>query len=250
MTVPADKQIGQLNEGDVLLQVWENGVLSPVVMGPLSGTVLGIKAGGELKENISKGRGTRGKVVDSVSEAKPTEFSLGFNRATSKLLAIAFMGTSAGNTEASGTITAEPITLPHDTWIKTSQRNLSAVVITGKVIDADFEVDARNGMIRSLSTGSITDGEVTAFSATHAAVDSLRIKGGTKSKIEVQVIMDGINAVSGDDFYIRVPKVPLVPDADLDFLGDDYLELKFSGNMIKLPAEEAEFYYDGDVVLN
>ena len=56
-----DPQIGRLNEGDLYLREWVNGVLSADVMGPLSGTLMGIKTDAETKQNISKGRGTYGK---------------------------------------------------------------------------------------------------------------------------------------------------------------------------------------------
>lgn len=246
----ADPQIGRLNEGDVYLREWVGGVLSNNVMGPLSGTLLGIKTDSETKQNISKGRGTYGKSVDEVIIPKPTAVSLGFNRSSSKLLAIAFQGSVADNTVSGGTITAESITFVHDEWVAVSQSNLSSVVITGKVIDVDYLVHPRLNMLKALSTGSITDGEVTTFDAVFGAINSKQIKGGTRAKITFELIMDGKNRVGAKDFKIRIPEITLINDADTDQLSDDFLELKFAGEMVKREDEDAEFFHEGDVLFS
>jgi len=246
----ADPQIGRLNEGDVYLQEWVNGALSPEVMGPLSGTLLGIQTESETKQNISKGRDSYGKTVDEDVAPKPTKVNLGFNRASSQLVAIAFQGSVADSTVAGGTITAESITFKHDQWVAVSQSNLSAVTIATKTEGTDFEVHPRLNMLKALSTGTITDNEVLTFSATYGAIDSKQIKGGTRSKITFQIVMDGKNRIGGKDFTIRIPEITLRNDADSDQLSDDFLELKFAGEMTKRADEAAEFYHDGDVILS
>jgi len=245
----ADKQKGMYFDGDVFIRRWVAGVLQNEVIGPLSGTKLGIKAQSEAKDNISKGRSNRGKKLDSVTVAKPTAFSIGFNRTNPKLLAMVFLGIDAVKTINAGTITAEPVILPHDIWVKVSERNISAVVIGVYVLNTDYEVDCRLGMIRSLSTGAITDGEAVTFNATFGSITSMQIKGGIDSKVHVEVVLDGTNLVDDSEVYIRIPKVPLTPDSDMDFLADDYITVEFSGEMEKLAAETAEFYVDTDVVL-
>ena len=245
-----DPQIGRLNEGDVYLQEWVNDVLSPEVLGPLSGTLLGIQTESDIKQNISKARGSYGKTVDEDIAPKPTKVSLGFNRSSSKLLAIAFQGTAADNTVTGGTITDEAIIFKLDQWVAVSQSNLSAVVIATKVDGTDYEVHPRLNMIKALSTGSSTDNEALNFSATFGAIDSKQIKGGTRSKITFQIVMDGKNRIGGKDFTLRIPEITLRNDADSDQLSDDFLELKFAGEMTKRADEAAEFYHDGDIVLS
>ena len=246
----ADAQKGLYFDGDVLIQRWVAGVLQKTVIGPLSGTKLGIKAQGEVKENISKGRGNRGKKIDSVTIAKPTEFEIAFNRANSKLMAMIFMGIDAVKNIAGGTITGESVALPHGLWVKVSERNISAVVIGVHTEGTDYEVNSRLGMIKSLASGAITDGEVVTFNATFAAIDSLQISGGVDSKVDVQIIMDGTNLVDDSEVYIRIPKVALTPDSDMDFLSDDFMSVEFSGAMEKIDTETAEFFIDTEVVLS
>ncbi len=244
----ANEQKGLYFEGDVFLKRYVNGVLGSDLIGPVSGTKLALKAQSEVKPNFSKQRGQRGKVVDSVTVSKPTEFGLGFNRANADLLALLFLGTTAADSVAGGTITAEAVTLPHDTWVQVSQRNISAVTITGSVENTDFVVNSKIGAIKALSTGNIADGASTTFDATYSTVSSLKISGGTESTVEVEVIMDGVNMVDNSDVFVRIPKVPLTPSSDMDLLADEYVTAEFSGEIEKLETEDAEFYVEMDTV--
>ena len=243
----SQNQVGQVYEGEVYLQVWSNGVLSKEMVGPLDATTLKIKPESEVRPRLSKRRGRWGKKAGSFPMAKPTQFTLGVNGANITLLAMAYLGKTQAQSIGSGSFTAEPITLPHDVFVSVGQRNLSAVSITGSALGTDFLVAPKIGAIKALSTGNIADGAVTTFDATYGAITATTILGGAESKIEVQLVMDGQNKEDLSEVYIKIPKIPLTLESDIDLQADDYSDITFTGEMELLSTETAEFYIDNNV---
>lgn len=241
------KQVGMVYEGNVTLRKWVGGVLSPKMIGPIEATKLGLKAENEVKPRFTKRRGVHGKKVGSLSSGKPSTGSLGFNGVNTEMLALLFLGEAVALSLGSGTLTSESTTLFHEVWVKVSQRNISAVTITGSVEGTDFEVDRRVGAIKALSSGNLVDAGAVTFNATYAGVTGVLIKGGTESTIEVEISMDGVNREDGTDAFVRIPKIALTPGSDMDLLADDYIDADFSGEIELVDGESAEFYLEDNV---
>jgi len=239
---------GMLYEGDVFLRLFSAGVLSDKMIGPIDGTKLQLKANNEILSRTTKRRGQWGKTVGQVSRGKPSTFALGFNSMTPELMAVLFLGEEAAQNITGGTITAESVTLQHDEWVKVSERNITAVVITGSVEGTDYEVNKNVGAIKALSAGNLPDDTATTFDATFSGITGITIKGGTQARVDIEVIMDGMNLEDESDVYIRIPKVTLQIDSDTDLFGDDYIVAEFSGEIERLDTETAEFYVDDSVV--
>ena len=243
----SEENVARIYEGNVYLQLWIAGTLQKEMIGPLATSQLVLKPQSELKQRFSKQRGKWGKQAGSFVVAKPTQFTLGVNAVNMKVLAMAYQGTIEAQAIASGTITAEPVTLSHGLFVRVSQRNISAVAITGSVLGIDFVVDKKIGAIKALSTGNLADGVATTFNAVHGAITATRILGGTESKIDVQLVMDGQNKENLSEVYIRIPKIPLTLDSDIDLKANDYNDITFKGEIELLDTETAEFYIDNDV---
>lgn len=235
--------------GDIILRRYApDGVTLPdTVIGPIEGTKFTIKTDVDLKTRKSKQRATHGQVVGSSSVNKPTMFGIGMNAVDAEMLALLYFGTTSVLGVAQGTVSAESHHLPHNQWVKLSQRNVSAVTISGKTLGTDFEVNSRMGLVRSLSTGSIADNAATSINFSYGAISGTRIAAGEVSKIEVELQFDGLNLEDNSDAFALIPKMILVPKTDINLLADDFVTVEFDGTEIIMPGQ-AGFTFDTDVL--
>lgn len=232
-------------KGDVYMRLFENGVLSPKIIGPIGGTKLSLKNNSEQKQRFGKGRDNFGLQTGALTVPAPTDVTVGFNEVPAEMLAMLFSGTSSALSETGGTVTAESITLVKDVWVKTAQRNISLSAITGLVLGTDFIEHPRLGAIKALTVGAVG---VQSLNYTYSGITGTRILGGMKSLIEVEVTFDGLNLEDSSETFFRIPKVPLTSNTDIDFLAGDYVDAEMSGKAIKLSSEAGEIIFDDSVV--
>jgi hypothetical protein len=116
------------------------------------------------------------------------------------------------------------VTLISGEWVRLANRGVSAVVITGSVLDTDYEVNTALGLIRMIPAGNLTAGAVdVAYS--FAAESGYKVEVGTKAQVRVAMLLDGEDLESGADvdseFYSVVlssnSEVELITDPDSDF---------------------------------
>jgi len=138
-----------------------------------------------------------------------------------------FMGDGFTDVSQTGTtLTDETIVVHHNRWSEISKRALSAVVVTGPVgtpvyvIDTDYILDAENGLIAPLTTGSIADGGTIEVDATVAAETILKVSGGVVPDQRRHVWFIG-DAAAGIDQQIK-GFVNLIPSGDLSMIGEDW----------------------------
>lgn len=231
--------------GDVFFRRYnDDGTLSNDII-EVAGVKFAVKPNNEIKRRYGKGRTDRGKLKGSSAQAKPTEISIGFNEVDSNMLAILFLGTTSAVNIAGGSVSGESITLVLNQWVKTAQRNISASAIATFVLGTDFKEHNRMGAIMALTQGIVG---VQSLSYTHGAIDCNRIPAGSKSRIDVEVVFDGINEEDQTDAYIRVPKLTLQANSEVDLLPDDYVTAEMSGEAEKLDSEPADVIFDDSVV--
>jgi len=231
-------------KGDVYLRRYVNGVLSNNIIGAIGGTKLTIKANADLKERFGKGRDNHGLLVGSVALSKPSDITVGFNEVTPEMMAIVFMGTNAALSSTGGTVTAEPITLVQNQWVKTANRNISASTITGLVLGTDFIEHKRLGAIMAKTATAVG---LKSINYTYSAITGNRISGGVASQVDVEIVFDGVNLEDNSDAYVRIPKITLTPKTDIDLLSGDYINAEMAGKAIKLPNETGEIIFDDAV---
>lgn len=237
--------VGISYKGDVYARRFVNNVLSPDIIGPIAGTKLTIKANNEVKQRFGKGRTNHGLLTGSTATGKPSEVELGFNEVEAELMAVLFLGVATALNETSGTVTGESITLVKNKWVKTAQRNISSSAIATLTLGTDFIEHPRMGAIKALTDGAV-GAKTLAYS--HGAITGTRIAVGVDSKIDVEIIFDGVNLEDNSETYIRIPKITLTPSAAIDMLKGDYVDGEFKGEAIKLPGEAGEIIFDDNVV--
>lgn len=206
---------------------------------------LEIKPNAEVKEQKSKGRETYGQVIASVAINKPAEITVVLTQVDRKALAIAFLGEDVAHTVAAGTVTDEAMTARHDKGVFLAHRNVSSVVVTNStgattyVLNTDYTLDARLGMITALSTGTITDAQALLVDYTYAAESGYKIQGATKPLVKMGVKLDGKNLVDGAACYVDIWETQVAPESAVDFLSDDWAEITLKGTMVT-PIGKAE----------
>lgn len=189
------------------------------------------------KKQKSAQKGKRGQVVDSGARIDEIVGSLGLKNWVAKNIAMLVSGTAVEVTAASGTVTAQDVSLPADnSWVPLGKRNVSAVVIATKVAGVDYEVKPSLGFIRGLKSTA----ETVEVAYSHAGMSGYKIDIGTNSVIRMAVMIDGQNDENGDDFVCELDSVVFIPKSPLALISDpetDYEEMEFDLVIETLPGK-------------
>jgi len=208
---------------------------------------LEIKPNSEIKEQISKGRDTYGQVIASVAINKPAEISVVLTQVDRKALAIAFLGEDTAHGVTASSAVDEAITARHGKGVFLAKRNVSSVVVTDAtgvttyVLNTDYTLDTRLGMITALSTGAITDGQSLLVDYSYAAESGYKIQGATKPLVKMGLFLDGKNMVDGASCYVSIWETQVAPESAVDFLADDWAEITLKGTMVTPTGKSEPF---------
>jgi len=105
----------------------------------------------------------------------------------------------------------------------------------------DFEVIARTGMIRALSTGNIEAEEVLSIAYDYLDVSGAKVLGAVQPTIKAYLFLDGINKVDGKDVEVEVWEAQLRPTSPVDFLADDFTSLEMEGTPVTPTDKDSPF---------
>lgn len=233
-----------LGAGDVYLERIIDGV-SQGLVGKIYADKFEIKPGVDTKQSTSKGKEDYGQVLETVNLAKPVEFTLDLKEVTGDILVMAFLGTSSSTTQASGTLTAAPVTATTlDRWIELGKKGFTgALTVTNSGASTtydegdDYEVNRDMGWIKPLSTGAITEAEALKVTGTYGAVNNTVIAGSTNTDIRARIIFDGINQADGSRAQVEVFEAVIATDSAFDFLANDFGNVSLTGTL-KTPSNK------------
>lgn len=202
-------------------------------------TKFSLKVDSETKKQLARGRANSGQTLASVTKITGSTISMSLNQLDHQVLAAAFLGDSVAMTGAGGAIVEEPIEAVLDKFVELAHGNVTTVVVkdaaTGLityVANTDYEVNARLGMIKALSTGAIIEGEDLEVNYTWAAETGYRITGATKAVVKAKLVLDGKNDYDGEAVVVKVWEAQLTPSSEIDFLADDFAEIQLEGDML------------------
>lgn len=201
----------------------------------------------DVKERISKMRDTYGQALDTVTLAKPPKITIAIDEFDVNNLAIALRGLIEVINQPSGSVANQEFTALADKWIDLGKRQISNVVVKSQDESTtynegdDYVVNTRLGLLKVLSSGSITDGATIKVSFDYGAVTGKRILASRQAEIECALLLDGLNKVNGKDCTVRVYKAKLRPSAEVDFLADDFQTLTLEGTLVT-PEGKTEPY--------
>lgn len=224
---------GYIGSGNVMLDILDDNMASTGYAQPVNAVKFEIASkGADTKERVSRMKATFGQVLDSVGTPNPHEISMEFDDAASNILAMAFNGHFQTFTQAAQTGATVTLTAKKGKWMDLGKLNVSAVVITGKVLGTDYAVEADSGLIHILETGTIVDGASTLVTFNCAAVTGETIFGATKPQIDVMIKFDGINQVDKRREIVTVYHAVLSADSVIDYLANEFAKPVLTGKLI------------------
>lgn len=224
-------------------------------------TKLEIKPDGDVKEQLSKGRGTYGQVIATAMLPKPTTITVDLNQLDKNVLAMAFMGDVSEINEASGSVVDEVVTaLSVGKYVSLAKRNLASTGLnvskrdgvnavtrasTMAYVVGNFIVPATpNGHYYKCTVAGTTGSSIPTYTTNGTTVTD-----GTVTWVDMGLIV----MASGTDFdvHYRLGMLsPLVGGAIItgDVLMVDYTHNAVSGSRIKgatQPTIKARLVLDG-----
>lgn len=247
---------GFLGAGDIWINRYDpaTGALTGWV-GPLEASKCGIKPNAELKELVSKGRNTYGQVIESVPLQQPAEFSLTLREANKDNMTLMFMGEQAALAQTAASVAAEALTMKTGYGVALSKQNIKApgFTLTGAggnptyVEGTDYAVNRQIGIVQAIAgsalatavAGAAGAGLALLASYDHLAIAGARVRGAVQPQLRAWIKFDGKNFVDGRSVIAEAYEVILTPNAEFDFLADDWNELPLTGRM-KTPAGRNE----------
>ena len=206
----------------------------------------------DIKEQISKDKGTYGQISASVALAKPSELKVRITNFDRVSLAMALMGDDTDLTAALGTVTLEDVVAKLGVFVPLLNRNLTAGSVT--VVEAvasepavtyaenvDFVINYTLGMIQAIVGGKVTAEKALHVGYAHKAIAGFKVSGSTKPQIQGALKLDGTNLSDGKNLVINVDRALLVSDGDVNFMDDKFVEIGFAGRMETLAGLQTPY---------
>ncbi len=211
-------------------------------LGPMNAKKLAITPKGVTTKNrVSKMRDNYGEVLQSVSLPNGSDtFELVIDEAEREHIAMALMGSAAALAVSAGTVTDEPLTAIHDSWVPLAKGNLTAEsdVITSDdglttyVRGTDYLIDTVAGLVKVLSSGNVADGASLLADYGHGAVSGGEVVAGNGQPFTAALLFDGKDIYTGKRVVLRIPEAVVSPTGSLDLLADDWLPLTLKGEIV------------------
>lgn len=228
---------GFLGSGDLYINPIVGGAKQGVI-GPFECERFEIKANAELRERTSRGKSSYGQVVASASVPRPFDLNVTLGEANSTGLSYALLGTAAAANQTAGSVSDEAFVAKLDVWVPVSKKRISSVVVTTDpvgttyVLGTDYLVNAELGMIKALSTGSISADEDLLVDFSHAAITATEISGAVASALRAEFILDGKNLADDTPCVVTVFEGVVSSDAAIDFMSDQFLNVPLPGRLV------------------
>lgn len=195
------------------------------------------KPDSDRKEQTANGRSNFGQVLASVTIPKPMTAKISFNQLDSGLFAAAFFGTNSVFAQAASALADEAVVTIEDRYVEIGKLLLSDVVVkntagdTTYVLNTDYEINTRLGMIKALSTGAITSGESVNVSCDYALIAGSQMDAMTKSNVRIRAKLDGQNFADGRNFITDIYQMRLSPTTEFSLTGSEFVDVSFEGSL-------------------
>lgn len=245
---------GLILAGDIFVGLYSGAVFQGYFSGAINVTELVLQPGDvETKDRVSKKRSTFGQALDSIIIPQP--WSLAFTTNTQNLdtLKMAFLGASSAVSVTGTTVTDEEVTAKLGLWVPLAQRNLDDQATfevqdetdtTTYVLDTDYSVDFRNGMILAIEGGAISADEVLHVDYTYKDLTGTKIEGAQQTSIAARILLDGHNLADNERVSCLIHRATLSPTSPADLMSEDFMATQFTGTMVTPSGLSAPFRYE------
>jgi hypothetical protein len=183
-------------------------------------------------------RDTYGQALDSVNlPGEAPRIAMDFDSLPSDLLADALAGTVESFDNALQTATGEAATLSNGMWRKLphSYIDVTTIVVTetaGSTVlvrGEDYQVESATGLIRAMNDAAAV--AVTIDYDTLAAKGN-RVLGATEISKKRQILMDGVNLVTGKPATVIVFAATFSATQAMDLMSREFVSGTLEGTMI------------------
>jgi hypothetical protein len=203
----------------------------------------------DIKDQISKDKGTYGQITASVAIPKPSELKLTISNFDRTSLSMALMGDDTDLSVGGGTVADEVIVAHIGSYVDLAHRNLTAasVVLTNSgatvtyIENTDYRINYALGMMYAITGGAIADAASLKIDYLYGAIAGFKVSGSTKPQINGAMRLDGRNLADGKALIIDVDRVLLVSDTSVDFMSDKFVEIGLSGRMETLSGKTTPY---------
>lgn len=195
-------------------------------------------------------RDTYGQALDSVNlPGEAPRIAMDFDSLPSELLADALAGTVEGFSATVQTVTAEALTLSNGMWVKLPHSHIdaSSLVVTDTagstelVQGEDYQVEAVTGLIRAMNDDAAV--AVTVDYDTTEAKGN-RVLGATEISKRRQIIMDGVNLVTGKPAAVTVFAATFSATQAMDLMSREFVSGTLEGTMITPEGKTSPYEID------
>jgi len=211
---------------------------------------------GEQRDRVSRMRETFGQALDSVTLPAPWTMTMTTDSIVREVLKGMFLGQDVDIAVSSGSVTEEEVVARTGKWVPLANVNLdegTPPTVTGPggspshAASTDYVIDYRNGMIRAIEGGAITDGDTIEVGYSYGARDGFRVNGAKSESITTALLMDGKSlrqADSGKVIRLIIEQVALRPAGGTDLKSDEWLAPQLTGTLITPTGKSQPFFYE------
>ena len=246
MTRQADN--GLIFEGDVKMRNRKISKSGFVDVG--NTTSLTTAAATDTQDRVSKRKGSYGQALDSLKTTKPTEIGLKMDTFDKTNLAMALMGEAAIIAAGAQTVTDEKVVIgKRGQLYKLKHGNIDPASIKVKdgsdqAIDADKVIYNDNaGLIGVAADSTVQNGASIKVSYKTRTGGGFKIDAATLSSLDLEIIVDGRNRVTGEAGVLHIPHAVLAADGDIDWFGDDFAEAAFKGTAVLADGQTSSYSF-------
>lgn len=218
-----------LGKGKVIFQAGTSFVGNYRDLGNAS--VFNVSVETENLEHFSSRAGTKTKDKDIVTQIK-AKGTLTLDDVNVNNLKEWFFGTTIAETVQSiDPAVASDLTASLDKWVVIGKYNITGLVVkdetdvTTYVLDTDYEVDTKAGLLRALSSGAIGDTDVLHLTYATPALNSYLIDGLKSSSAKGHIYFVGdppVGKIQDIKGYVS-----LKPTGDLSLIGEEWQNIQF-----------------------
>lgn len=123
-------------------------------------------------------------------------------------------------------------------------RNVTTFTITGKTVNVDYTLDAATGGVVFLATGTIVAGSTVAATYSTTLTSYNRVVTAASSQVYGALLYIANNPV-GENFDYYWPYVAIKPDGDFALKGDEWQQVGFGFEALKLDDATEVLYING-----
>lgn len=205
---------GYLFEGSLYMARYIGGVLQPM-QGPLEGSVLNLQTNVQQVDMTSRGKGTYGQLLESVTIQQPADLAVTINEGTAEVMALGLMGSVSALSQTSGSLTDSPVILGGlGQWAGLTRAYLTGpVTVAGETGSFTGAIATTTLTVTAVASGKVSPGQTIAGAGLTVGTKIVKQLTGTPGGIGTYEVSASQTFASGS----ITATVPGSPTEGVDF---------------------------------